>query len=158
MEASKVQTLAFFVVLLLVLLPEGSDCEPIRSLPPPRPLCSSQYVLVNYACSMLPYSPRQSVLGSIASPSPEAGEHKEHDHKHGHGHGHRHRHRGRHQETPQERECCRWLREMNVECVCDLLVHLPSFLTKPFHNYTVIVDETCAITFPCAGRLIRWSY
>lgn len=148
--------LAFFV-LFLVLNPK-IECQmwmpPMPPSPPlqPPPLCMSQFVLANHACSRLPFTPvsppspptppspiRPSSPGSPPSP------------------GHRHRHRHRHQatsQTPVEQECCRWLQEIDSQCVCDLLVHLPVFLAKPIHKYTVMVDASCNVTYMCSGRLI----
>ncbi|MBA0762817.1 hypothetical protein Gotri_012381 [Gossypium trilobum] len=39
------------------------------------------------------------------------------------------------------------------DCVCDILAHLPLFLSWHLHHYTVIVGETCKVTFTCGGRL-----
>ncbi|GAA0172654.1 hypothetical protein LIER_26438 [Lithospermum erythrorhizon] len=50
-------------------------------------------------------------------------------------------------------ECCRWLKAVDNECVCDVLVHLPSFLSRPVHLYNVLVDESCSVTFSCSSRL-----
>ncbi|KAJ4829139.1 hypothetical protein Tsubulata_011829 [Turnera subulata] len=89
-------------------------------------------------------------------------------HEHGHGHGHGHRHRKSHgsghghgqgfheggvgySESPEERNCCRWLKDVDDECVCELLVHLPSFLARPLHEYSVVADPTCNVTFSCVG-------
>ncbi|CAI9107878.1 OLC1v1007352C1 [Oldenlandia corymbosa var. corymbosa] len=73
----------------------------------------------------------------------------------GHGHEHqRHRHHEhRHRATPLERDCCRWLAAIDSVCVCDLLVYLPAFLSKPLHKYTVVVGDTCNVTYPCASRI-----
>uniref|UniRef100_A0A2C9WQB5 Bifunctional inhibitor/plant lipid transfer protein/seed storage helical domain-containing protein n=1 Tax=Manihot esculenta TaxID=3983 RepID=A0A2C9WQB5_MANES len=85
----------------------------------------------------------------------------EHGHKHGHGHNHshghgqEHRHRHRHHESHAHGNCCRWLNELDDECVCDMLVRLPSFLSRHMHTYTLYLDETCNITYACEGRLLR---
>lgn len=50
---------------------------------------------------------------------------------------------------PDEEDCCRWLEEMDDECVCDLLIRLPPFLTKAPHNYSVSIGEECSVTYTC---------
>ncbi|OAY49673.1 kininogen-1 [Manihot esculenta] len=77
---------------------------------------------------------------------------------HGHGqehrHAHRHKHKHRHESAVKEK-CCRWLNELDDECVCDLLVRLPPFLSRPLHTFNVYLDETCNVTYACEGRLLR---
>ncbi|KAI3449609.1 hypothetical protein Pfo_006274 [Paulownia fortunei] len=151
-------------VMLLVLYPKAeSQWVPHHPLPPidPPPLCASQYALVNRACAMLPYtpvpppSPPSPPSPTPAPPSPPSpdGPDSRHHHRHGHGHGHRHSRHG-HAETPAEEDCCRWLKEVDDVCVCELLVRLPPFLTRPVHNYTVVVDDTCNVTFQCGSRWV----
>ncbi|KAJ8748387.1 hypothetical protein K2173_003024 [Erythroxylum novogranatense] len=121
---------------------------------PQRPLCLSQLALVNYACGKLPITP-------VGPPPPPFTILLPDDHQHRHHH-HRHRHGYRHvpkqgqvqygNGTPAEENCCRWLNDVDDECVCDLLLHLPSFLARPLHEYTVIVDNACNVTFSCGGR------
>ncbi|KAK3016240.1 hypothetical protein RJ639_006479 [Escallonia herrerae] len=101
----------------------------------------------------------QSLLPRLPPPSPpppsppcssDCPPGPEHGHKHRqHEHGHRHEHA----ETPVEADCCRWLNSVDDECVCDLLVYLPPFLSKPIHQYTVTVDSSCNVTFQCSSRL-----
>lgn len=161
MGTAKILKLMILIVLLVLTL--KVDCQ---RLPPSRPLCISQYALVNHACGILPFNPNPAPVppsphkpGQIhlSSPGysegPAHGEGHEHGHAHGHGHSHRHGSRHRHQQTPIEEDCCRWLKEVDDECVCDLLVHLPIFLRKPSHDYTVAVDPSCSVTFSCGGRL-----
>ncbi|MCD7468007.1 Adenylate isopentenyltransferase [Datura stramonium] len=100
----------------------------------PRPLCLSQFALVNHACQFLPYTPLPPTPPvppvSDPSPSPEPS-----------------------QEllpppppppssanigTPIEDECCRWMRSVDSVCVCALLAHLPTFLSRPVHQYTTV--------------------
>uniref|UniRef100_A0A6N2MD81 Uncharacterized protein n=1 Tax=Salix viminalis TaxID=40686 RepID=A0A6N2MD81_SALVM len=50
--------------------------------------------------------------------------------------------------TPEE-NCCRWLNDVDAECVCELLVHLPPFLSKPPHEYTVKIDDSCTVSYSC---------
>ncbi|XP_030545903.2 annexin B11 [Rhodamnia argentea] len=141
---------------------------------PPKPLCAPQFALVNQACSMImpmpvpppaPPSPPLPPPGPLPPP-PCPNDESEHGHGHGHGHhhhhhhchGHRHHHRHRHgqpwrEPSPVEQDCCKWLKEVDSECVCDLLVHLPSFLARPIHDYTVIVGDSCNVTYACGGRL-----
>ncbi|KAL6214732.1 hypothetical protein ACLB2K_014164 [Fragaria x ananassa] len=95
-----------------------------------------------------------------------------HGHSNGHGHGHgrehhehghsrkqqrhrRHKHRrGRHHRsqrsmTPQEDNCCKWLTQLDNQCVCELLLRLPTFLHKPAHTYSVYIGTSCNITYTC---------
>ncbi|CAN1352789.1 hypothetical protein LINPERPRIM_LOCUS42937 [Linum perenne] len=105
-----------------------------------------------------------------------------HRHRGGGGHAHRHRaHRtetpsgrdgddddndtdnnddggggGGHRElppmSPAENNCCKWVRDVDDECVCELLMRLPTFLARPFHEYTITVSEWCKVTYSCGGR------
>ncbi|CAN6899801.1 unnamed protein product [Brassica oleracea] len=211
--------------ILLLALSSSSFTrgQTIVHIPPPRPLCASQYALANYACSRLPMN-TVPLPSPIAPPPPpifpppdhdhdhdhdddhdhdhdgddhdhdhdgddhdhhddDDHHHNHHDHDHDHNnHGHDHddddhdhhhhndnshrrHHRRRHhhhhhhhrhrEETYAQQECCKWVKQMDNECVCDLLVRLPPLLAKPAHNYTVFVDESCIVTFTCGGRLIR---
>lgn len=138
MDGAKFPKLGLFTVFL-VLAFEMSHQVP--TLPPfaPRPLCMSQFALANQACHFLPFNP----VPPPSRPSPPSLP----------GHGHRHGHSGRqsqHQETPVEQECCRWVKEVDSECVCDILVRLPLFLAKPMHRYIVHVDASCNVTYQCA--------
>ncbi|XP_013603813.1 PREDICTED: histone-lysine N-methyltransferase set1-like [Brassica oleracea var. oleracea] len=220
----------FLVAILLLALSSSSFTrgQTIVHIPPPRPLCASQYALANYACSRLPMN-TVPLPSPIAPPPPpifpppdhdhdhdhdhdddhdhdhDGDDHDHHDHdhddddhhhnhhdhdhdhnrdhdhdhnNHGHDHddddhdhhhhndnSHRRHHRRRHhhhhhhhrhrEETYAQQECCKWVKQMDNECVCDLLVRLPPLLAKPAHNYTVFVDESCIVTFTCGGRLIR---
>ncbi|XP_058197465.1 uncharacterized protein LOC131313266 isoform X1 [Rhododendron vialii] len=74
-----------------------------------------------------------------------------HNHHHHHRH-HRHRHRQGHSASDVEDECCRWLKEVDDECVCGLLLRLPPYLSKLEHDYTVIVNDDCEVTFECPGK------
>ncbi|KAF2594165.1 hypothetical protein F2Q70_00044302 [Brassica cretica] len=216
----------FLVAVLLLALSSSSFTrgQRIIQIPPPRPLCASQYALANYACSRLPMN-TVPLPSPIAPPSPpifpppppphhDHDHDDEHDHEHDHGdhhdddhdhdeddhddhdhdhddhdhdhdhdhndhdhnrdhdhdhdddnhhdnnhnhrrHHHHHHHHQRHrEETFAQQECCKWLKQMDNECVCDLLVRLPPLLAKPAHNYTVFVDESCIVTYTCGGRLM----
>lgn len=127
-----------FVISFLLLARNVSSMPPDTSLPrqPQFPMCSSQLALVNYACSLLPATPPSS--------------HDFHYHDEHHRHDHRHRHR-EHQGTPQEENCCRWLNDVDDACVCELLVRLPPFLSRPVHQYTITVHDTCTVTYNCGG-------
>ncbi|CAN1352787.1 hypothetical protein LINPERPRIM_LOCUS42937 [Linum perenne] len=63
-----------------------------------------------------------------------------------------HRHRHRHGQSPAENNCCKWVRDVDDECVCELLMRLPTFLARPFHEYTITVSEWCKVTYSCGGR------
>ncbi|EOX94821.1 hypothetical protein QUC31_004708 [Theobroma cacao] len=140
----------FLFTIFLVALPKTLSQLP-RSIPPPRPLCATQFALVNYACARVSFFPLPPRTPPPPPPSPPSPEGQKHEHRH----GHRHRHRHVPHETPDLHNCCRWLKEVDHECVCEVLVHLPVFLSRPNHDYTVIVDETCSHTFTCGGRIIR---
>jgi hypothetical protein len=49
------------------------------------------------------------------------------------------------------RDCCRWLKEVEPDCVCEAMLRLPTFLIKPQHRYTVRVGRTCRFTYRCGG-------
>uniref|UniRef100_A0A453I2N3 Bifunctional inhibitor/plant lipid transfer protein/seed storage helical domain-containing protein n=2 Tax=Pooideae TaxID=147368 RepID=A0A453I2N3_AEGTS len=49
------------------------------------------------------------------------------------------------------RDCCRWLQEVQKDCVCEALLRLPPFLVKPQHKYVVRVGRTCRIVYRCGG-------
>lgn len=156
MGIAKILNLTILTVLMVLTL--KVDCQQIpRSS---RPLCISQFALVNHACAMLPFNPNPAPAPPTppapeepgqSPPSPSEG--SGHGHGHGHSHGHRHGSRHRHQQSSAEEGCCRWLQEVDDECVCDLLVHLPVFLTRPSHDYVVSVNPSCSVTFSCGGRL-----
>ncbi|CAK9175837.1 unnamed protein product [Ilex paraguariensis] len=158
MERSNILHLAFFMILLLVLTPMTES--QLLPLPPAtsRPLCVSQFALVNSACTALPFYPDHPPPPPSPPPPLPSHNESEHRHRHRHKHGHRHVHGHRHgwhglRGTPVEQDCCRWLKSMDSECVCDLLVYLPPFLSRPVHQYNVVVDDSCNVTFQCASRL-----
>ncbi|XP_057794416.1 uncharacterized protein LOC131010764 [Salvia miltiorrhiza] len=151
---------AAILILTLWLYPTTPQAQWLPHLPPPhplplplplpdspRPLCVSQLALVNRACGRLPYA-RVPPPSPPSPPSPPAGEG-----------GHHHHHAARREgyvETAAEEECCRWLKEVDTVCVCDLLVHLPPFMTRPVHEYKVVVDDSCEVSFGCASRLVKF--
>ncbi|CAL0310339.1 unnamed protein product [Lupinus luteus] len=117
-----------------------------------RPLCASQFALANYACVKLPFSPGSpsepppdSPPDSPPSPDDGGGDdddgdddggddddgggddddddhHHHHDNRRRHEHRHRRRHRHRNRKGLEEEECCRWAKEVDSQCVCELLV------------------------------------
>ncbi|XP_020208900.1 uncharacterized protein LOC109793838 [Cajanus cajan] len=117
---------------------ESQFMPPFIPLPSPslHPLCLSQLALVNYACAMLPLKATPPSLPLTPSPSPSSPNADE---------GHR-----SHQ-TSQEDECCRWAREIDIQCVCEILVLLPPFLSKPLHQYSISIGESCKVTYSCGG-------
>ncbi|MCD9558847.1 hypothetical protein HAX54_016475 [Datura stramonium] len=137
--------------LLLLVIHLGGSNSQYSPWPPvaPRPLCLSQFALVNHACQFLPYTPLPPTPPvppvSDPSPSPEPS-----------------------QEllpppppppssanigTPIEDECCRWMRSVDSVCVCALLAHLPTFLSRPVHQYTTVPHPACSVTFVCSSSL-----
>ncbi|GAB2276282.1 hypothetical protein Dimus_011014 [Dionaea muscipula] len=184
MKMKKVQELVMMfaplgALILLIIIPM-INCEDASSSedpaaaaadapPSPPRLCMTQLALVNHACSTIPYVPLPPHPPSNDLPLAAAYS------LHGHGddqpssscrrrihsrHHGGHRRQSRHdqhveyQETPAERECCRWLNAVDNECVCDLLARLPVFLSGPLHNITVSVDQGCFVTYQCPGRRI----
>ncbi|XP_058197466.1 uncharacterized protein LOC131313266 isoform X2 [Rhododendron vialii] len=77
-------------------------------------------------------------------------DHHRHHHHH-HHHHHRHRHSQGRRASDAEDDCCTMLNEVDAVCVCSLLLRLPLFLSKPEHNYSVIVNDECEVTFECRG-------
>nr|KYP43223.1 hypothetical protein KK1_035364 [Cajanus cajan] len=133
---------------------EPSSVVPIPTTP--RPLCASQFALVNYACSRLPF--RHGVPPDSQSPPPPPDDEEGHndnnkDDNHNHSHKHRHGHKHRHHQTPDEDNCCRWAKEVDNQCVCELLARLPPFLIRPLHQYTLDIGESCHITYSCGSPI-----
>ena len=98
--------------MFLVALPNNLPLMP-GQISPLRPVCASQFALVNYACSMVPLVPLPP------GTPPPVGLEDTNGHRHGHRHRHSHRPRNGHHETPQQNYCCRWLKLVDAECVCD---------------------------------------
>ncbi|KAI3863038.1 hypothetical protein MKW92_032441 [Papaver armeniacum] len=118
-------------VMVLLLMPKKTLSQ--------KYLCTPQYALANQACKSLPLS--------------------QHGHSSHHGHNNQHQQRrgSRQQQhhhllSQQQTDCCRWMKEMDTTCVCQLLSKLPVFMWKPKHNYIVNVHESCTVTFDCSGR------
>ncbi|XP_078159036.1 tetratricopeptide repeat (TPR)-like superfamily protein [Carex rostrata] len=59
----------------------------------------------------------------------------------------------RHHESSANKECCRWLQEVDNDCVCEVLLKLPPFLVKPKHNFMVRVGRTCRLSYNCPGMI-----
>ncbi|KAF3340677.1 sarcoplasmic reticulum histidine-rich calcium-binding protein-like protein [Carex littledalei] len=71
-------------------------------------------------------------------------------------HHRRRKHKGkkkRHHESSANKECCRWLQEVDNDCVCEVLLKLPPFLVKPKHKFMVRVGRTCRLSYNCPGML-----
>lgn len=171
MKRVEIFNLLATALTLLAIVPK-TECEgevrPI-ALTNPRPLCPSQFALVNYACGRLPFRPGAPPGPPPAPPSPDDDDgdddegHRNHHHDNGHGHGHghgqgqghsrRHGHRHRRHQTQEEENCCRWAREVDSQCVCELLVRLPPFLVRPLHIYKLTIGEDCEITYSCGGPI-----
>lgn len=147
-----VMSMSMSIALLLALLPKmESNIRPRfpRVAAPQPPLCVSQFALANYACGRLPFT-------HVPPPSPPSppyppDDDNDHGHRRGHGHGHGHRHH--HHGSPQENDCCRWVKEVDSQCVCELLLHLPPFLIKPRHEYTLVIQDSCNVTYSCGGPI-----
>ncbi|MBA0753355.1 hypothetical protein Gogos_020142, partial [Gossypium gossypioides] len=159
----------FVVVALPIKLPIMSR---VRANPPRLvPLCTSQLMLVNYACGTVPLVQFPFLSSNTLDVGNEngngtgssqgdgngiengAGE-GENKHRHRHRHRLKHRHRNRHKEmTHEQNYCCRWMQILERGCVCNILAHLPLFLSWHLHHYTILVGEACKVTFTCGGRL-----
>ncbi|XP_057549505.1 uncharacterized protein LOC130827702 [Amaranthus tricolor] len=139
----------------------------LPTFPALRPLCLSQFTLVNHACSVLPYSPMSSSppkppsspppsppAPSVGAQSPCSPTNTSRRHRHHHRHRSNNTSNNESHLSVAEDECCRWLKEVDTQCVCDLLVRLPVFLAKPAHDYTVVVTDDCSVTYHCLGRVI----
>ncbi|KAF5731516.1 hypothetical protein HS088_TW18G00194 [Tripterygium wilfordii] len=133
-QMEKVNVLAsmFFIVFLTLPMMEGAEWPPSV---PQQPLCVSQVALVNYACAMLPIPPGSPPF----SPTLDL---QDYDHE---------RRGSQYHGSAVEQNCCRWLNNVDAECVCAMFVRLPSFLARPAHEYTVIVHNSCNVTYTCQG-------
>nr|ANU06250.1 CcmT [Primula vulgaris] len=144
--------LTFLMIFVAITLTVQSQF--IRPPPrPPTPQCRSQFALVNHACATIPYTPIAPPLSPPAPPlspdtiSPTSPGNDTQIQEH------RLRHRHRTHITSAQETCCRWLKAVDPECVCGLLLRLPTFLARPAHSYTVAVGDACVFTYPCASRL-----
>ncbi|KAG4916073.1 hypothetical protein AAZX31_19G140400 [Glycine max] len=155
MEIFNLITLAMTIFLALVPKMESHIRTPGMPMPKtPRPLCASQFALVNYACSRLPFSLGVPPDSPSTPPSPNDEEgHRNNHHNGSHRHGHRHGHKHRNHQTADEDNCCRWAKEVDNQCVCELLLRLPPFLIRPLHQYTLNVGESCDITYSCGAPI-----
>ncbi|KAJ0979633.1 hypothetical protein J5N97_015107 [Dioscorea zingiberensis] len=155
---------------LLVLLPKLTTSQ-FGSM------CVSQFALANQACSVIPPEEEEPIGDSgqvmlqrhrhhAHKHANHSSEHEgdpdhdqEHDNEHEHDDEHENdddhddgEHERRHRQHPRaNRDCCRWLQEVERSCVCETLRRLPAFLTRPIHSYTISVGTTCEITFRCDG-------
>jgi hypothetical protein len=98
---------------------------------------------------MISFAPRSPASAILSSPSPSSPDNNEGHQSHHHRHGHKHRHH----RTTEEDNCCRWAKEMDSRCVCEILLRLPLFLTRPLHQYTVAIGESCNVTYSCGGPI-----
>lgn len=61
-----------------------------------------------------------------------------------------HEHEGGHKQEPRVNlDCCRWMEEVDEECVCATFLRLPPFLFKPKHTYDIKIGSTCSRSFEC---------
>ncbi|KAL4572066.1 hypothetical protein LXL04_018835 [Taraxacum kok-saghyz] len=174
MDTSNVLNLALSTLFLAFHIVSTVPIPPFA----PRPLCNFQLALANQACAYLPSwrlppsplsppSPYPSVSVSVSPPphrhvhshmhehgrdeqehNQTHGHRRQDHHHHRHGHGHR-----RHRLSPVEQQCCKWLAQVDDECVCELLGRLPPFLARPVHEYTVRVAGSCNTTYTCGAQL-----
>ncbi|XP_038899044.1 uncharacterized protein LOC120086453 [Benincasa hispida] len=146
--------LIFSVTLFLALITdtEGQWQPPDVA---PRPLCASQIALANYACAMLPYStvlPPPPPSLSLSDNHESQGSPNQR-HRHTHQHGHHHGHQQKIPLSPMEENCCKWVQQLDSECICGLLSRLPAFLERPQHNFSVTVGGSCDATYSCGGGI-----
>ncbi|CAK7346338.1 unnamed protein product [Dovyalis caffra] len=136
----------FFTTILLLVSNVDGQLEP----KPQRPLCVSQLALVNYACGNIQLTPPvASHPFTVVFTDDDSNHRHRHEHGHRHGHGHGHSHSGI---LIHEDNCCRWLNNMDDECVCELLAHLPPFLSRPWHEYAVKVHDSCRVSYTCGFK------
>ncbi|XP_023548911.1 uncharacterized protein LOC111807420 [Cucurbita pepo subsp. pepo] len=143
--------LLFAVTLFLALIPDTeAQWQPPKVAP--RPPCPSQIALANLACAMLPYStmalspPSVSLSDNHESHGPPPN----HRHLHTHWHGHQHQI----SLSPMEENCCKWVQQLDSQCLCRLLSRLPAFLERPQHKISFSVGGSCNATFSCGGGTI----
>lgn len=151
MDPNKLSTSALFLFLgFLTLMPKlkGNTTSPTNV---PRPLCASQFALAGYACALIPFRP--SPPPTPPPTNDKDGQRQEHNHHRAHGH----RDEPDPRPTAEEENCCRWLKQLDSECVCDVLLHLPNFLDRPIHKYSVIVGDACTVSYTCGGHPLRFN-
>ncbi|CAJ1969213.1 unnamed protein product, partial [Sphenostylis stenocarpa] len=131
MKRVKVFNLMNLAMTFLAFVPKMES----QVLPPPslHPLCLSQLALVGYACTVLPLT----TTPGPPPPSPSPNDH-----------GHRSNEHYNLQEN-----CCHWAKEIDSQCVCEVLVRLPTFLTRPMHQYSISIGESCNVTYSCGGPI-----
>ncbi|TYJ21705.1 hypothetical protein E1A91_A08G080200v1 [Gossypium mustelinum] len=155
--------------LVVVALPIKLPLIPWVRANRPRlvPLCTSQLMLVNYACGTVPLvrspflSSNTPDIGNDNGNGTGSSQGDGNGTENGAGEGenkhrprHKRRHRHRHKEmTLEQSYCCLWIQIVERDCVCDILAHLPLFLSWHLHHYTVLVGEACKVTLTCGGRL-----
>ncbi|XP_058197467.1 ARS-binding factor 1-like isoform X3 [Rhododendron vialii] len=157
----EILTSAVFIAILS-LIPK------IQSQSNGPPVCITQLAQLNRACAFLPYTPpdappsppdddgdddhgrMDNVTNQSLVDDDDGDDHHRHHHHH-HHHHHRHRHSQGRRASDAEDDCCTMLNEVDAVCVCSLLLRLPLFLSKPEHNYSVIVNDECEVTFECRG-------
>ncbi|XP_074266879.1 uncharacterized protein LOC141590170 [Silene latifolia] len=163
MEMRKIARLLLIVASLSLISESNSQywlapSIPFQPVPALRPLCLTQFSLVNYACSSIRYTPAllPPPPPPPLPPPPPASSDAEGPCSPTDGHRRRRHHRHRHTRSPdpQVDECCRWLKELDAQCVCDMFVRLPVFLARPIHAYTVNVNSNCSVSYRCPGRVI----
>ncbi|KAA3471110.1 zinc transporter 7-B [Gossypium australe] len=151
--------------LVVVALPIKLPIMPRVRANPPRlaPLCTSQLMLVNYACGTVQLVPSPFLSSNTPDVGNENGNGTESSQGDGNGtenrigegenrHRSRHKLRHRHEEmTPEQSYCCRWMQIVERDCVCGILAHLPLFLSWHLHHYTIFVGKVCMVTFTCGG-------
>ncbi|CAD6211241.1 unnamed protein product [Miscanthus lutarioriparius] len=142
--ASHVAVLAAVLLLLLPsLLARLAVAQPTKGA---KAFCISQFAIASQACSILPPSPPDEHHHHDDDDEDE----DDHDDDEHHDRDRRRSHHAA-AELRAYRDCCRWLKEVQKDCVCEALLRLPPFLVKPQHTYVVRVGRTCKITYRCGG-------
>lgn len=152
--------LLLIISFLLVLLPKLTTSQ-FNSM------CVSQYALANQACSVIPpEEEEEEPINGGHSSQVMLQRHKHHHQNHdNHTQEHEHEHDDNDDEDESDnpdhppyshhpranRDCCRWLQEVERTCVCETFRRLPAFLTRPVHSYTIAVGTTCEFTYKCDG-------
>ncbi|XP_052184127.1 uncharacterized protein LOC127796167 [Diospyros lotus] len=144
-----IKAAAIFLVLSLLVIP--AKLYPIE-MPPKvsNPLCMSQFTLANHACLSLPQRQRFASVSLAAAAPPSASPPEVEEEEAGDESGEMLR---LERESREEDDCCKWVKAVDSDCICDMLVRLPAFLSRLAHDYTVAVDETCNVTYQCPGKV-----
>ncbi|KAF9604685.1 hypothetical protein IFM89_009121 [Coptis chinensis] len=149
MEKMRIVTIALFAIL--VVIPKVFSMPMGLPFAPPRPLCLSQFALVNQACYFLPVHAPAPPANDEDPDEPDLKLNEPQAQQPPSEPQHRRRHHRHHHHADAIDNCCRWLRNLDDTCVCELLIRLPPFLRRLEHSYLVKIDEDCEVLYKCDG-------